>query len=478
MRKKFPDHKIAKITVFLVIIMAFLMLALPAFQGNAVKEINYGTRITGEKSYSSSYNYSVSVFKYQWVNYTNTPAPASVSNASLSCFTPSKTVILFGGEYSANVSNKTVMEYSNQTWEYTYGSWSKLSTTLSPQPMAGQSMAYSARDNEIILFGGFNSTSYFNKTWVFTGYSWSPIKGLKIHPPSLAFAASTYSSMLQGVVLFGGKNGSAYFNSTWMFKDGSWALLNTTGMIPKMAGASLSQLPDGNLLLYGGYNGTYMSNTYLLNVKTLHWSVIQTSNSPGPLAFASLNYFSENNFTLLSGGQNKNGPVNSSWVFSYSTKNWLPISNNAYPALYGMASTAYEANSTIISFGGTFGGVNGYHNYTYEFLNNTYNWILFYESGLPSNLKWGIDLNGMYNNTTSSFVGFLVETGTYNYTVISPAGYTTSATNANITMYFSEETSTITFSKIPGTIYYFYGIFVGIGIVVVAYLISLAFRKK
>jgi hypothetical protein len=421
------------------------------------------------------------------MNDTSVVGPMPVSNGTMSCFVPSEEVVLFGGQtvmnLSVNKSGKKTFEmvnaYSNQTWLYQSGQWSRLTSQSSIPQMAGSSSSYYPRGESIVLFGGENNGTLFNYTWIFTGLTWTPLKGLTTVPSARAFSAMAYSANIKGIILFGGKTASGYSNSTWLFRDNSWSKITTKGDVPPaMEGAAMSQLPDGNLLLYGGYNGSYSNSTYILNTTTDKWSKVDTTITPPALAFSSLNYFSFNDFTLLYGGVTGNGKASNATYMFNSADQWQELHIKTPSAEYGQSLSVYSANNTVVLFGGAFNSTySGYTNDTYQFQNNSYNWVIFNESGLPSGLKWGIQLGNSYNNTTGNFVGFMLMTGTYDYNITAPAGYQTSSPSGNLTMYFSELQESVTFSKIPGLLYYSYGAIAGIVIVILAMAGAEVYRK-
>ncbi len=481
MSPKLKSNSFRKWMVAGITIMTVIVFAATFFQAGVPATV--GARPVA----SPSYAYNSTVYKYQWMNYTGSSGPAPMSNSTMACFEPTKEVVMFGGQSIVNMSYnnsgkvmyKNTEVFSNQTWTYESGTWSKLTTQSSIPQMAGSSTAYYPRGDSIVLFGGINNGTYFNQTWIFTGLTWTPLKGLTLAPSPRAFTTMAYSPILRGIVLFGGMTAKGYSNSTWLFKDNSWSRLKVNGTAPMaMEGMAASPLPNGNILYYGGYNGKYSNYTYVLNTTSMKWMNISSSNSPPAMAFASLDYFKFNNFTLLYGGVMSNGmPSNSTYIFN-SMAEWVNLHIASPSPEYGQAISTYGANNTIVMFGGTMNNtISGYENMTYQFQNNTYNWVLFNENGLPNGSKWGIELGNMYNNTTGEFVGFLVMTGTYNYTVFAPSGYETSSSSGNVTMYFSELQENVGFSKIPGLLYYSYGAIGGIIIVILALVGSEAYRK-
>ena len=452
---------------------------------------SFSMAFLSQDSFSSSatsspfVSYSQPVLKDQWVNYTTSTGPAPMSNATMSCFGPSSQVILFGGQYLSNVTsgkgaNATYnLEnvYSNATWAYETGAWKEVATGSSIPKMSGSSSAYSSSSKEVILFGGINNGTLFNGTWSYTGYTWTQLR-TPVTPSARYDASMTYSSSLGAVLLFGGKTANGYSNSTWIFKNGTWSNLTSAGNMPHLAGAALGTMGNGNLVMFGGFNGTsYSSSTYIFNGTSKKWSKDAVTTAPPALAFAHMNYFTFNNNTVLFGGVSSSGtPYGSTWIFN-NQGNWTESTASAPYTAYGQTMTDYGANNTIVLFGGAQSNTtSGYNNYTFQFQNNTYNWVLFNENGLPANSTWGVQIGNSFNNTTSSQVGFLVEQGTYNYTILSPAGYQASS-GTNFTMYFSETNVTVSFSTIPGLLYYSYGAIAGVIIVILALVGEVVYRK-
>ena len=481
-----PRLKSKGIMKFSVIAISLLMIVVFAFTFSGSTSLNNGNAL----AVTPNVVQNSTVYKFQWVNDTSSSAPPSVSNSTMACFTPDKEVVMFGGLTVANetvvngntTSYKIVNKTVNNTWMYNTQTWTKLATSSSIPGLQGSTMSFYPRGEDIVLFGGQNITSsgkmvLTNQTWIFTGFAWTPLKGLVKAPSARAFGASAYSDNASSIFLFGGLTNSGFSNSTWAFKDNSWTKLATTGAIPAMEGSTMQALPDGNILLYGGYNGSYSNSTWMLNVTTNHWSNLNLKHNPGHLGFSHLKDFSYNNFLLLYGGVNSKGaPTNNSWKFSPTTMSWKNMNIGSPSPQFGQSLSILNSNNTIVLFGGTSGNHYGaFSNYTYQFQNNTFNWVEFQESGLPANATWGVTLGSNTVKTTSNEVEFLIMAGTYDYKTIAPSGYTSQS--GNITMYASFITQSISFSKIPSFFYYTYGLIAGIIIIIVTYLGSIVYKK-
>lgn len=75
--------------------------------------------------------------------------------------------------------------------------------------------------------------------------------------------------------------------------------------------------------------------------------------------------------------------------------------------------------------------------------------IVFDEEGLPLGMGWSVTLNGTSNASRGSTVGFLVDNGTYPYSVSAPTGYDPSPSSGALTLAGASRTITVIFSPGP-----------------------------
>jgi Galactose oxidase, central domain/Kelch motif len=93
-----------------------------------------------------------------------------------------------------------------------------LSPSTPPSPRSYLAMTYDAVSGKIIMFGGYDGSTYLNDTWTFDGVSWTRAV-TRISPPPRANAQMAYDSVTRKVVLFGGYNGTNYLGDTWLWDD-------------------------------------------------------------------------------------------------------------------------------------------------------------------------------------------------------------------------------------------------------------------
>jgi hypothetical protein len=82
-------------------------------------------------------------------------------------------------------------------------SWVQLSPANSPPPRSYLAMTYDVASGKVIMFGGFDGTTYLNDTWIFEGNTWTKVSANHA-PPARANAGMAYDVITQKVVLFGG----------------------------------------------------------------------------------------------------------------------------------------------------------------------------------------------------------------------------------------------------------------------------------
>src|SRR5262249_13427243 len=108
--------------------------------------------------------------------------------------------------------------YDNDTWAWNgTTAWTQLSPSAPPTARYGSAMAYDSASGQMVLFGGYNGTTYLNDTWVFDGTNW--IQQNTSNSPSARTSenAIAYDAAHQQLVMFAGYNGNNDFNDTWIW---------------------------------------------------------------------------------------------------------------------------------------------------------------------------------------------------------------------------------------------------------------------
>ncbi len=114
-----------------------------------------------------------------WVDVTNSSgqAPPPLNGTSLTYDFADNEVLLFGGYCSTSGCPSSA--FSNETWEFSAGQWIEVNTTGPPEPRSEAAIAFDNISGSVILFGGLgptpSGTTLLADTWSFLGNNWTQI---------------------------------------------------------------------------------------------------------------------------------------------------------------------------------------------------------------------------------------------------------------------------------------------------------------
>lgn len=143
--------------------------------------------------------------------------------------------------------------------------WRQVSSALRPSARSGPGIDWDSSRSRLVLFGGRQGDGgYPGDVWEFDGTSWS-LRATNNSPggredPGLAFLAS------EGMVLFGGNNGT-YLGDTWILRGAAWVESTSAGGPPPARDGHIFIRGIGTvndaLILAGGRNAvTRLNDTY------------------------------------------------------------------------------------------------------------------------------------------------------------------------------------------------------------------------
>lgn len=248
---------------------------------------------------------------------TLTPAaPVYREGAMMAWDSAKKEVVLYGGVDPVSTT------FYTDTWTFAGGTWTLVPAKHNPGPLEVGMMSDDPKDGYVVLFGGFapNGTAPCG-TWKFTGSNWvEVIKSCSAEPVARAAGTMTYDASDGYVLLYSGTNNSfGYtFLDTWAYAAGAWTEIFTAQSPPPLYEAEMAyDSADGYVLLYGGFNYSYLfaddSNytwVYHAGVWTNATSIFGTQ--PGAQEFATLVDDPAAGYDLLFGGANP-------WTGAYDT---------------------------------------------------------------------------------------------------------------------------------------------------------------
>ena len=169
-------------------------------------------------------------------------------------------------------------------------------------------------------------------------------------PPVREDASMAYDPATGTVVLFGGYNGSA-LSDTWSWNGATWSQLTPATSPPARWSATMAYDPaTGTLVLFGGYSGSsYLSDTWSWNGTT--WSQLAPADSPPARGGAMMDYDPAISTMVLFGGSAGSGFLSDTWTWNGTTWSQLTPADSPPGRLNG--TMAYDpATDTMVLFGG------------------------------------------------------------------------------------------------------------------------------
>jgi hypothetical protein len=136
-------------------------------------------------------------------------------------------VVLYGGAGNAD------------TWEWD-GAWHQLAPATSPGARTDHAMAFDARLQRVVLFGGLTAGGGRNDLWQWDGDAWSqlPVADGELVPRARWSTSLNYDAARGRLVLFGGRGDGGVTGDTWEW-DGAWRQWTPAPAPPARTGGSV-----------------------------------------------------------------------------------------------------------------------------------------------------------------------------------------------------------------------------------------------
>src|SRR2546428_432668 len=244
------------------------------------------------------------------------------------------------------------------SWKFSAGTWTLLTTSIpSPSPRVGASMTYAAADGYVVLFGGAIDTSIspglLGDTWKFQGGVWTNIT-TTLGPSRGAYTPMVYDASDGYVLLTVG-------SVSWAFKGGLWTNISTncsTGGAcpsPRYGSSAIYDVADGYVVLFGGVSGVtgFLGDTWIFLGGA--WTNISTAVSPSARSNGSMAYDDADHTVVFFGGTSSNVALSDTWTWNgLGLGPWVPITKiNSRPSPRDSASMVYDgADGYVVLFGG------------------------------------------------------------------------------------------------------------------------------
>ena len=121
------------------------------------------------------------------------------------------------------------MDLLNDTWNWDGTTWTQLFPSNSPSERSDASMAFDPATNQLILFGGYDSSgNVLNDTWNWNGTTWTQLFP-PTSPPAREEAVMAFDPGINQLILFGGQSReSGDLTDTWSWDGNTWTQLPTS----------------------------------------------------------------------------------------------------------------------------------------------------------------------------------------------------------------------------------------------------------
>lgn len=176
------------------------------------------------------------------------PLPAGSSvlyDFTLATDSVRKRVVLFGGyKFVGGLG-----VYVGDTWEFDGTNWAMRTPTTSPPPRASTAMAFDARRNVTVLYGGGSSTTggasvTYGDVWEWDGADWVQRTFASPAPPGTSGHKLVYDPAAQAVLLWGVAPGRG-----WLWNGSAWSEAIATPHLPYYFGMALAYDSTRNTLV-------------------------------------------------------------------------------------------------------------------------------------------------------------------------------------------------------------------------------------
>ncbi|MGA2113024.1 MAG: kelch repeat-containing protein [Anaerolineales bacterium] len=245
-----------------------------------------------------------------------------------------------------------------------------------PTARGGAVMAYDAKADRIILFGGTSATQYdLPDTWA---YNYNTNTWTKLaYGPGRTWGGMVYDSASDRIILFGGGlwDYGGVYNDTWAYdyNTNTWTDMKPSTSPSARSGQVMAyDAKADRVIMWGGDTGWEDQGlpkdqsvwSYAYNTNTWQETKPGTGMWPDCRDDAAMAYDAKSDRMIMTGGYDDKGTAET-WAYDYNPNTWTKLEpNTAGGMLAGSAMVYSPATDRIILFGGGVGGSDS--NYTAE----------------------------------------------------------------------------------------------------------------
>jgi len=205
-------------------------------------------------------------------------------------------------------------------------------------------------------------------------------------PPARANHMMAYDSADDVAVMFGGWNGH-YLSDTWVysFQNNTWVNKSpSVSPTPRERAGMVYATNHDLVVLFGGYDGSKKLNeTWVYNVKTNQWTQMFPLVAPPPRNNLGIAYDSKHDIVIMFGGSGSpggtEGYLGDTWAYNITANLWMNMTPVVSPSPRSLSTSGQslvydESYDAVLLFGGrTVLGVTAINDtWAYHFETNTW----------------------------------------------------------------------------------------------------------
>lgn len=270
--------------------------------------------------------------------------PSARINMAMAYDPAGKNIVLFGGYDGTS--------YLNDTWILNSSGWVELHPPVSPAVRTAAAMSFDRPTRKIVMFGGYDGRNYLGDTWIWDGVAqiWTQAHPTTLPTPvTLPMLYTDPLSKHAGMV--GGFDGRFYQNITWQWTGTNWKFRNpVTWLWARGAAVVANDYGHGKVVIFGGLADVNPVNTWTWD--GVNWTMENPSTQPPGTYYTPGAYDPLLHGVVMFGGTSG---LNSTWVWSGS--DWRELPTLSSPPPRDSHGLAYDFDTNqLIMFGGETSG--------------------------------------------------------------------------------------------------------------------------
>ena len=285
--------------------------------------------------------------------------PSARTGLRLAYDEANKAAVLFGG--STLVDSGTAKQYElDETWLWDGEKWIQQYPAHRPAGRDSHAMVYDRALQQILLFGGRDTTQEFNDTWIYKNGDWEQLAPAD-SPSKRVMPGMAFDLFTNRVTLYGGTSVSAdgltvtKHRDMWEFDGSNWIRLLEEG--PDVNKPLLVYDEARGTLLMMAFDDTFKTHMYAWNRDAKTWDEITPETLPQCVNESSLIYSQKDEKPFLLGGVcavegNQSSTTEEIWLWDGTT--WAKQDVTSQLFRVNNAGLTYDKErNEVLMFGGT-----------------------------------------------------------------------------------------------------------------------------